>query len=124
MHSTRLREGCHRTHRFCSPSTVPLRLAFTPPASLIFFFCSSRRNHLTVALSPPLAMAMWSRSNTRRKELDALVVAGLLCPFTEEGQKWLLSKATTDRPVPLPGYIVSFIPFHGRGVGSSGSDYF
>lgn len=74
------------THWFHSPSTVPVRLAFAPPASLVLFFRPSCCNHLTTVLSPPQAMAMWSRFTARWNELDALVEAGLLYPFTEEGQ--------------------------------------
>lgn len=67
---------------------------------------------------------MWVPSEVRRKDLDALVNAGLLCPFIEEGQEWLLPEVMADRPAPSPGYIVSFVPFHEHDMGSPRGDFF
>lgn len=59
-------------------------------------------------------MATWSRSAVLRKDLDALVSTSLLCPLID-GTEWIVP-GSEPAPERKPGYIVSFIPFHERGV--------
>lgn len=42
-------------------------------------------------------MAMWTRLNLRRRELDTLMDAGLLCPLTAT-EEWKLSEPTEESP--------------------------
>lgn len=92
------------TRRFRSLSIAPAHRA---PCALLVY------SSLRLSFSPHLprhnplavvAMAMWSRSDVRQRELDALVEVGLLCPFTKEGQEWLLPEPTADRPASPPGH--------------------
>lgn len=56
------------------------------------------------------------------RELEALVEAGLLRP---QGvlREWMLPMGES-KPAPPPGYVVSFLPFHERGVGTPAHDFF
>ena len=60
-------------------------------------------------------MADWSRSNSTKGNLDALVARGLLMPLTAE-HEWLVP-GEERIPSPPDGYIVSFRSFHERGFG-------
>lgn len=51
-----------------------------------------------------------------QKDLDELVAAGMLCQRTE-GDEWL-EPGNEAIPEPPDGYMVSFVPFHERGVGA------
>lgn len=57
-----------------------------------------------------------------KKDLDRLVNAGLLRPLIDSSE-WLVPE---DEPVTerKSGYIVSFLPFHERGVGVPPHDFF
>jgi hypothetical protein len=58
----------------------------------------------------------WPSSTVVAKDLEALVVDGLLCPLSSGAQpEWMAPSEAV--PSPSPGYGVSFIPFHERGFG-------
>lgn len=54
--------------------------------------------------------------------MDVLVDAGQLCRLTDAAE-WIVP-ALEEAPVPPPGYVVSFVPFHEHGVGAPASDFF
>jgi hypothetical protein len=64
----------------------------------------------------------WPSSTVVAKDLEALVVDGLLCPLSGGAQpEWMApSEAVPSLP---PGYVVSFIPFHERGFGVPASHF-
>lgn len=67
-------------------------------------------------------MPTWLRSSVVEKELDDFVATGLLRPQTDE-MDWLVPGAK-DKTSPPPGYVVSFVPFHERGVTTPAHDFF
>lgn len=85
--------------------------------TMFHFSCCCRRPFC-------LAFAVSARrsSSVLRRELDDLVAAGLLCPRTG-ADEWL-EPWNEAVPASPPGYVVSFIPFHERGVGEPMHDFF
>jgi hypothetical protein len=61
----------------------------------------------------------WPFSTVAVEDLEALVSDGLLCPLSGGPQpEWMAPGSEAD-PTPPPGYVVSFISFHERGVWSA-----
>jgi hypothetical protein len=59
----------------------------------------------------------WPFSTVSVGDLEALVADGLLRPLSGEPQPEWMAPGSGVGPTPLPGYVVSFIPFHERGFG-------
>lgn len=59
-------------------------------------------------------MADWTRSDIIPARMNSLVKKGLLCPRTE-AEEWKIPRDECP-PSPPPEYIVSFAPFHERGL--------
>jgi hypothetical protein len=65
----------------------------------------------------------WPFSIVTVDDLEALVVDGLLCPLSGDPQpEWVVPPSRAD-PTPPPGYVLSFISFHGRGFGVPASRF-
>jgi hypothetical protein len=63
----------------------------------------------------------WPFSTVTVEDLQALVTEGLLRPLSGGPQpEWLAPGSEAD-PIPLPGYVVSFTPFHEQGFGMPAS---
>jgi hypothetical protein len=62
-------------------------------------------------------MDPWSQSSVTPECMEDLIDHGLLLALTMV-EEWLLPD-DHDSLVPLAGYVVSFIPFHERGLMSS-----
>jgi hypothetical protein len=58
----------------------------------------------------------WPASTIVVEDLEALAADGLLHPLSGGPQPEWMAPSEAD-PTPLPGYVVSFIPFHERGFG-------
>lgn len=56
------------------------------------------------------------------RELNELISAGVLRPLAE-AREWIMPR-NEAAPNPSPGYVVSFIHFHERGVGAPAHDFF
>jgi hypothetical protein len=57
------------------------------------------------------------------EDLETLVADGLLHPLSDGLQpEWMAPSSEAD-PTPLPGYVLSFIPFHERGFGVPASRF-
>jgi hypothetical protein len=59
----------------------------------------------------------WPFSTVDVEDLEALVADGLLHPLSDGPQPEWMAPASEANPTPLPGYVVSFIPFHEWGFG-------
>jgi hypothetical protein len=58
----------------------------------------------------------WARSSMTERRLEELVRDGLLRPRASRTQpEWRVSPSNHREPVPLEGYVVSFMAFHERG---------
>jgi hypothetical protein len=73
-----------------------------------------------VTVVPP--RDLWPSSTVVVGDLEALVADGLLCPLSGGPQPEWMVPSEAD-PTPLPGYVVSFIPFHERGFGVPASRF-
>jgi hypothetical protein len=65
----------------------------------------------------------WPFSTVSVGDLEALVADGLLRPLFGEPQPEWMAPGSGVGPTPLPGYVVSFIPFHERGFGVPASRF-
>jgi hypothetical protein len=63
---------------------------------------------------PPSFMESWHSSNILRAHMEALIKRGLLQVRTKV-HEWIMPG---DEEVPMPpaGYVISFMPFHERGL--------
>ena len=59
-------------------------------------------------------MDSWYRSNVTHACMEGLVKRGLLHGRTD-AVEWLMP-GREDAPAPPDGYVVSFVPFHERGL--------
>ena len=59
-------------------------------------------------------MEPWPRSDVRHACMEGLVKKGLLCARTAEME--CIIPSGEDEPSLSDGYVVSFIPFHERGL--------
>jgi hypothetical protein len=65
----------------------------------------------------------WPFSTVAVEDLETLVADGLLRPLSDGLQpEWMAPSSEAD-PTPPPGYVLSFIPFHGRGFGVPASRF-
>jgi hypothetical protein len=60
-------------------------------------------------------MSQWKPSNVTEARLLGLVKKGQLRPNTEDQEEWRVPEIARI-PVPPPGFVVSFAPFHERGL--------
>jgi hypothetical protein len=58
----------------------------------------------------------WPFSTVSVGDLEALIADGLLCLLSGEPQPEWMAPGSGVGPSPPRGYVVSFIPFHERGV--------
>jgi hypothetical protein len=71
-----------------------------------------------VGKSSVLLVESWIRSSVMEKKLQELMCDGLLCPRTSQDlSEWRVPPTNHQEPVPLEGYVVSFVAFHERGLG-------
>jgi hypothetical protein len=65
----------------------------------------------------------WPFSTVAVEDLETLVADGLLRPLSDGLQpEWMAPSSEAD-PTPPPRYVLSFIPFHGRGFGVPASRF-
>jgi hypothetical protein len=65
----------------------------------------------------------WPFSTVTLDDLEALVADGLLRPLSGDPQpEWMVPPSGAD-PTPPPGYVLSFVSFHERGVGVPASHF-
>ena len=60
----------------------------------------------------------WERSDVTVEKLQSLVDAGLLRPITDPDEPEWIAPGNESEPRPRDGYVVSFVVFHERGLGS------
>jgi hypothetical protein len=59
----------------------------------------------------------WAHSLVTKRKLEELVCDGLLRPRMSQTQpEWRVPPSDHREPVPLEGYVVSFVAFHERGL--------
>jgi hypothetical protein len=59
----------------------------------------------------------WPFSTVTANDLEALVADGLLRPLSSDPQPEWMAPPSGAAPSPPPGYVLSFVSFHGRGFG-------
>jgi hypothetical protein len=65
----------------------------------------------------------WPFSIVTVDDLEALVADGLLRPLSGDPQpEWMVPPSGAD-PTPPPGYVLSFVSFHERGLGVPASRF-
>jgi hypothetical protein len=67
-------------------------------------------------------MEQWLHSDVTHRRMESLVKHGLLHVRTMV-MEWLMPESE-DMPTPPNGYVVSFIPFHERGLASPPHRFF
>jgi len=62
---------------------------------------------------------VWPPYNVTRSALEARVKSGLLRPITDDRlPEWIAPPVSDREPNPPPGYVVSFLSFLDRGIGT------